>query len=267
MIEPKITIITPVKNSGSKLVKAIDSIFSQNYQNIENIIIDSNSTDNTYQVIQDLLNKYGNKIKYIRESDNSVAEGMNKGMQYATGDLIGCLNADDVYVADAFKILSECFFEYPNHVLHGSMKIIVNSKFSYIQDAPENPNFKIGQVINHPSTFIPRTIYNKCGGYDPMFKICGDWDLFIKYKNVNNVKFKKIDNVLTEYQVGGLSTVKPLLIFNEMHLIRKRYHLNNLIDYRYYRDYALYLIFRKNTIYYSYLKRYLKSRVKDFLCN
>lgn len=260
MNSPKITIITPVKNSGDKLATAVDSIFSQEYENIENIIIDSNSDDNTNHVVKSLISKYGKKIIYIRESDNSVAEAMNKGMKYATGDFIGCLNADDSYVSGAFQILSEYLLDYPDCILHGSMNIILNSKYSYIQIGPDDPDFKSGQVINHPSTFIPRSIYQKYGGYDPIFKIAGDWDIFIKYKIVNNVRFKKIDNVLTDYQVGGLSTTKPLLIFKEMHYIRKKYKFYKTIDFRYYRDYILYLIFQKNIIYYSYFKRYIKSK-------
>ena len=259
MSTPKITIITPVKNAGYKLSTAVDSIFSQEYENIENIIIDSNSDDNTDEVIKSLITKY-RKIIYIREKDNSVAEAMNKGMKYATGDFIGCLNADDVYVPGAFRILKGYFRDYPDHVLHGSMNIIINSKFSYVQPAPDDPDFRRGQVINHPSTFIPKIIYQKYGGYDSFFRIAGDWDLFIKYKVINGVNFKKIDNILVNYQVGGLSTKKPLLIFKEMHSIRSKYNLYKLVDFRYYRDCILYLIFNDNIIYLSYLKRYLKSK-------
>lgn len=265
MNNPKITIITPVKNSGEKLYSAIESIFSQNYNNIENIIIDSNSDDNTEGVVNSLMRKYGNKILYIRESDNSVAEAMNKGMKHASGDFIGCLNADDVFMPGAFNLLKQYFLEFPDCILHGAMNVVLDNRFTYIQSPPEDPDFTTGQVINHPSTFIPRKIYQMHGGYDPIFKIAGDWDIFIKYKIMNGVKFKKIDHVLTSYQIGGLSTTKPLLIFKEMHQIRKKYKFYHLIDFRYYRDYILYMIFNNNIIYYSYLKRNFISKIKAFI--
>ena len=103
----KISIITVVKNSLSTIEKTIRSVINQDYKNIEYIIIDGNSTDGTNKIID----KYKDKISLvIKENDNGIWDAMNKGINLAKGEVIGFLNADDLYCPNALTIVNKYFF-------------------------------------------------------------------------------------------------------------------------------------------------------------
>lgn len=91
----KVSLITVTYNSGATLKDTIESVLSQDYNNIEYIIIDGKSTDNTLNIIQKYEPLFSGRIKYISEKDNGLYDAMNKGIMKATGDIIGILNSDD----------------------------------------------------------------------------------------------------------------------------------------------------------------------------
>ena len=102
----KVSIITVVKNNEDKIEKCINSVINQSYKDIEYIIIDGNSSDNTKSIIQ----KYKNQIDILlSEKDNGIWDAMNKGINLATGDIIGFLNSDDVYYPNALQTVVDYF--------------------------------------------------------------------------------------------------------------------------------------------------------------
>ncbi len=253
----KVSIITPVKNSGLTLELTIRSVLSQTYKNIEYIIVDGNSNDET----ADIIHRYRSKVTLIRENDESMYDAMNKGIRAASGSLIGILNADDQYSDTTVAQVVFEHLKYPNAVIHGDMLVCDKFSRTYISKAPLEPDFKKGQVINHPSTFVPRSVIKKVGAYDPSFKIAGDWELFLRYK-LADIEFKKLNNVLATFQVGGVSTSNPAAVFREMHRIRTMYKLYRFFDLRFLRDKLLCLLFGKNVILLSYKKRLLIHNIK-----
>ena len=99
-----ISIITVVKNAENTIEKCIKSVLNQNYKNIQYIIIDGNSTDNTRKIID----KYKNKISLIiSEDDNGIWDAMNKGIKLAEGEILGFVNADDIYYENSLKIVNK----------------------------------------------------------------------------------------------------------------------------------------------------------------
>ena len=114
----KISIITVVKNSASTIERCIKSVLSQDYQNCEYIIIDSNSTDGTSEIVS----KYKDKIIFIREKDNNLWDAMNKGIRIASGETLGFLNADDFYYSGSLKIVNKYFNEMKIDFLFGTVK-------------------------------------------------------------------------------------------------------------------------------------------------
>ena len=102
----KISVITVVKNSAGTIEKTIQSVLSQKYENLEYLIIDGKSTDGTL----DVINKYKENISYIEsQKDNGIWDAMNKGISLAKGDIIGFLNADDIYNENTLKIVDNYF--------------------------------------------------------------------------------------------------------------------------------------------------------------
>ena len=254
----KVSIITPVKNSGLTLERTIRSVLSQTYRNIEYIIVDGNSTDET----ADIINRYRSKLTLIRENDESMYDAMNKGIHAASGSLIGILNADDQYSDTTVEQVVFEHLKYPNAVIHGDMLICDKLSRTYVSKAPHEPDLKKGQVVNHPSAFVPRSVVNKVGAYDPSFKIAGDWELFLRYK-LAGIEFKKLNSVLVTFQVGGVSTSNPRAVFMEMHRIRTMYKLYRFIDLRFLRDKLLCLLFGRYVILLSYKKRLLIHNIKN----
>ncbi len=111
---PRITIVTPSYNQGQYIEETILSVINQDYPNLEYIIIDGGSSDNTVEIIK----KYSDRITYwISEKDNGQAHAINKGFRKATGDILNWLNSDDQLQPGALKIIAQRFGESPEGVM------------------------------------------------------------------------------------------------------------------------------------------------------
>ena len=117
---PKITIITVCKNSAQTIEETIKSVINQKYENLEYIIIDGSSNDDTLQIVE----KYKEKVtKIISEPDKGIYDAFNKGLKFSTGDLIGFVNSDDILTENALKILLDYYQRYPDKdFFFGSVK-------------------------------------------------------------------------------------------------------------------------------------------------
>jgi glycosyltransferase len=199
----EITIITVVKNNVKGIVKTLDSINSQSFMNYEHIIIDSNSTDGTSEVIKEKIN---NKSIYFREHDDGMYEAINNGIKKANGKYIGLLHSGDVYSSKetlslVFKTLDpyDLDFVFGNIAYFKFNKIVRLWKFNIFKPNNLNP-FKIA----HTSLFIKRKIIKDLNFYSQKFKISSDLDFLIKLCK-NKLNFYKIDDYLIYMESGGLS--------------------------------------------------------------
>ena len=196
----KISIITVVKNSVSTIEKSIESVIKQNYNNIEYIIIDSNSDDGTSEVISN----FKNKIKYIREKDESLWDAMNKGLKIASGDIVGFLNADDFYYENSLEIVNEYFNNKEIDFLFGGVKKYkLMSVFN-----PKIIKYSFGFYTSHSvGFFIKRKLHLKVGLYNKKY-LSADLDFF--YKMIVNFKLKGCgtskNEILGEFSKGGFSS-------------------------------------------------------------
>ena len=109
-MELKLSIITPSFNQGVFIKETIDSILSQGYAQLEYIVVDGGSTDNTVEI----LKSYGDKIKWVSEKDNGQADAINKGLKMATGDIVAFINSDDYYLPNALHAVNDFFSESKN---------------------------------------------------------------------------------------------------------------------------------------------------------
>ena len=202
--EPKISIITVCKNSSSTIEETIKSVIKQNYSNIEFIIIDGKSNDNTPLIIE----KYKEKIStYISEEDNGIYDGFNKGLKLATGDLIGFVNSDDVLTDNAIEILLNYYQKYPNvDFIFGSVKKHWGIIHGY---QPWKIFFSWGFYTSHSTGFyIKKDVAKKLGDYNTKYKFSADYDYFyrmiVKHK-LKGVATKK-NEVLGIFRRGGFSS-------------------------------------------------------------
>ncbi len=203
----KVSVITVCYNSAATIEKTILSVASQTYENIEYIIIDGNSKDNTLAIIT----KHGDKIsKWISEPDKGLYDAMNKGIAMATGDLIGILNSDDTFNSDTvieeianFHLQNDIDASIGNIIQHresGKVVRLYSSKYW-------NPEkLKMGFMPPHPSIFIKRELFDKFGMYNLGFKIGADYELITRFFLKNKITWKYSGITTTDMLIGGLSS-------------------------------------------------------------
>ena len=227
MKNPKISIITVVKNSKDTIEKNIQSVIDQEYKNYEHIIIDGGSDDGTIQIV----NKYKKDIHYfISEKDDGIYDAMNKGINQSNGDIIGILNSDDYYFPDALKIVKDYFEKYYQiDFLFGSVKKH-SLHYGYF---PKKIYWTFGFYSSHSvGFFIKSEAQKKVGNYNIKYKYSSDYDLFyrmiVKLKMVG--KATKKNEVLGHFGLDGLSSrLKYIDYLNENTQIRLDNGQNKLV--------------------------------------
>lgn len=218
----KITIITITYNSESTLEKTILSIINQKYENLEYILIDGGSTDNTMKIVGK-YQKYFAKI--VSETDNGIADAFNKGISYATGDVICMMNSDDTMPQGVAQIVANNYCEDVD-VYYGDV-IVVNETLGYKSKQMPSllTDFEYTLPFCHQSTYVSRKAYEKYGVYSLDYRLAMDYELLLKmYKR--GAKFKYIPNVLSEFRRGGSSSVNIQSVAQEVKNISIKYGAN-----------------------------------------
>ena len=217
-INLKISIITVVKNNENDIENNIKSLLNQSYDNYEHIIIDGSSTDKTV----DIIKKYENNIHYwISEKDKGLYDAMNKGIDVATGDVIGILNSDDIFYKDALLYVKNYFQEYENiDFLFGTV-IKYKKLFGF---NPKKILWSFGFYTSHSvGFFIKSKSQKKLGYYNIKYKYSADYDLF--YRMIVKQKMTGIatkeNEVFGKFNSGGISSkIKFIDYLNENTKIR-----------------------------------------------
>ena len=228
----KISIITVCKDSIETINECIDSVLSQNYTNLEYIIVDGDSSDGTL----DIINNRGQDIsRYISEKDSGIYDAMNKGISLATGDVVGFLNSDDLYAGpDILKIVAEAFVNNDIDSCYGDLQYVSKNNtdkiIRYWKSCEFNYElFKSGWHPPHPTFFVRRTIYNKFGSFDTKYKIGADYALMLKLLLKHRITTSYIPTVMVKMRAGGDSNRSFINIFRaniECYRAWKQYDLN-----------------------------------------
>jgi len=202
-----VSVITVCFNSERYLERSINSVLCQVYPDIEYIIIDGGSTDNTLNIIK----KYENRVTYwITEKDNGIFDAMNKGINIAKGDIVLFLNSDD-YIADKyvvekainlFKKIKKADFIYGNTKVYDpiSDKIWLKKYPSFI-----TKSYLVTNSIGHQATFFKANCFKIAGGYDLSFKIASDREWFLRALYKYKLKPCRVNLAISVFQLGGIS--------------------------------------------------------------
>ena len=231
--DPKVSIITVVYNGVTHLEQTINSVINQTYNNIEYIIIDGGSTDGTVELIK----KYDKHIDYwVSEKDSGIYDAMNKGIAEATGEIVGLINADDWYETDAVAQVIETFVNSNADVVHGSMNIVKENGNSFMKKAElDLSHLKKGMLLNHPTTFIKRGVYESYGSFNTQYKIAADWELVLRLW-LEGLSFIAIESALANFRMGGVSSAHLKDSLLEKHQVRKDHDLIKIADWYYLYD-------------------------------
>jgi glycosyltransferase involved in cell wall biosynthesis len=206
---PLISIVTIVYNGEKHLQQTIDSVKNQTYGNIEYIIVDGESSDNTLTIIK---NNQENISKWVSEPDNGLYDAMNKGIRMATGVLIGMINSDDWYELDAVETVVCEFLKHPDKKIFHSDRYDVHADGSK-QIYPFNQSvFKFkyfSMTYNHPTMFIHREIYKQLE-YNSKLSSISDYQLVLECYLKNKNDFHYIPKAISNFRLGGISGQLPI---------------------------------------------------------
>ncbi len=206
MNNQKISIITIIFNRVQTIEDCIKSIVKQTYPHIEHIIIDGGSTDGTL----DIIRKYESNITtVISEPDNGVYDAMNKGINLATGEIVGLLNGDNVYtdnwvlkkVANAFidPLVGTCYADLVYVDKFDLNKVIRYWKSCDYRDTL----FSEGWAPPHPTFFVRRQVYEKYGVFDLDYKLAADFELMVRFLGKYRIPSVHIPSILVKMRLGG----------------------------------------------------------------
>jgi glycosyltransferase involved in cell wall biosynthesis len=205
----KVSLLTVSYNSATTIKDTIESIRSQEYKDIEYIVVDGNSKDETVGIIK----SYDSFIaKWVSEPDRGIYDAMNKAIQLATGDVVGILNSDDFYFnSQVISQVVQAFEDQSIDVVFGDLIFVDPANLSKIvrkySSAGWHPaKFARGFMPAHPTVFIRRKYYEQFGLFKIDYKIAADYELLIRFLYVNKLKYKYLPLTMVKMRRGGVSS-------------------------------------------------------------
>jgi glycosyltransferase len=210
----KISVITACFNSEATIRDAIESVLSQTWEDVEYILVDGASTDGT----MDIVREYGGRIsQVISEPDKGIYDALNKGINAATGDLVGFLHSDDLFANSSVLscIASKAGDGDPQESLscdavYGDLNYVSASDTSRVVrrwiSRPFTPELlSRGWMPAHPTLYLKREVYRELGGFDLSYRIAADYESILRYFSKPGFKACYIQETLITMRLGGAS--------------------------------------------------------------
>ncbi len=217
--EPLLSVITVVYNGAAHIERAFESVFSQDYSNIEYIVVDGGSSDGTV----DIIREHENKIDYwVSESDHGIYDAMNKGVVISKGDLIGVLNSDDYYEPGAIKDVVTTYLEteYRGIIFGNSFVIQGDLGIRYLSIG--KASLWRGLGFKHQAMFVHRYVHEQIGLYNTGYRIAADYD-FVMNAVCKGVRLVHIEKNLVNYSNTGVSGINRIETLNEIRMIAREH--------------------------------------------
>ena len=199
---PKITIVTPSFNQGKYLEETILSVVGQGYPNLEYILMDGGSTDNSL----DIIRKYAGYFAHWESNpDKGQADAINRGFQIATGDILAWLNSDDLYLPGALNYIANRFGNTlePKILFGNCLRFNEESKNAFasnVESLHQTLDFSLCDYIIQPSCFWTKAVWEKVGSLNIDLVYCLDWDWFLRAKKLG-INFEAVDKFLSLYRL------------------------------------------------------------------
>ena len=197
----KITIITATYYSERTLRDTMESILSQTFQDFEYIVIDGASKDGTLDIIREYEPRFKGRMRWISEPDKGIYDAMNKGIDRASGDIIGIINSDDWYERDALRVVTTEYEKEEFDLFYADVRMIKPDGSSFIKHARDR-KYATSRDWNHPTTFITGRTYDKYRYRTET--IHDDYDLILRLKR-DNVKTRVVNRILADFRMNGVS--------------------------------------------------------------
>lgn len=215
------TIITVCLDAARTIAQSIESVLAQSRAADEYIVIDGGSTDGTREIIE----RYRSRLSHvIFEPDDGIYDAFNKGLSRASGDVIGILNADDMYAPWALATVEAALRDAKGvGVTYGKLAVVDEARRRWtVYPVGDHRRLRRCMSIAHPATFVTRETYERHGSFDTSFRVSGDWDLMLRFLE-GGVTFQPIDATLTAFRNSGVSSAYSARRVEEDARIYRRY--------------------------------------------
>ena len=203
----KISVITATYNSAATVRDTLNSIANQDYPDIEHIIVDGASKDNTLQIVKE----FPHVSNVLSEKDNGIYDAMNKGIRLASGEIVGILNSDDLYISDeVLSKVASVFEDRSIDAVYGDLQYVQSHDTNAITRTWKAGVFKkkyfyYGWMPPHPTFFVRRRVYEKVGLFNTSLRSAADYELMLRLLLKHGIRVKYIPEVLVKMRTGGMS--------------------------------------------------------------
>ncbi len=230
----KISIITVTFSSAKTIEQTIQSVLLQDYEDVEYIIIDGQSTDETLSLIRKNPHKIAH---FVSEKDEGLYFAINKGIALATGDIIGILHADDFYTSDTVLTSVAQTFKINNaDAIYADLFYVDKNNTDKIVRKWKSGNYKEGKFLwgwmpPHPTFFAKKEIYEKYGEFNTKLNSAADYELMLRFIHKHKIKLAYLPKFIVKMRMGGTSNASVQNRVNANKEDRKAWEINNLKPY------------------------------------
>lgn len=210
----KISIITATYNSGATLRDTLESVLSQDYIDIEHVIKDGLSSDDTLDIVESYRTRYdarGYQLKVISDRDKGLYDAMNIGIAASTGDVIGILNSDDFYASSSVLSLIAGAIGNNYDCCYGDLVFITPENSNKIVRTWKGSQYTPGAFLNgwhpaHPTFYARKELFEKLSGFDTSFNVSADFELMLRFIEKGHARSLYIPHTMVKMRMGGEST-------------------------------------------------------------
>lgn len=201
----KISIITVCYNSEKTIEDTLRSVANQKNVNVEHVLIDGASTDETV----DIIKQHSSVTTFVSEPDRGIYDAMNKGIALAIGDVVGTLNADDFYMHDhVLEDVAQVFLDPTIEACYGDLVYVRQDNVDQVVRFWKSIDyksglFKSGWMPAHPTFFVRKSVYERLGSFNLDYKIAADFELLFRLLEQNKIKTQYVPKVLVKMRLGG----------------------------------------------------------------
>ena len=208
----KISIITATYNSAKTVRDTFESVLGQSYKDIEYIVVDGASKDETIDIIKAYEPRFDGRMRWVSEPDKGIYDAMNKGLRMATGDVVGILNSDDFYTSDdILATVAEAFAKSDVDAVYGDIHYVRDEDLThslryYSSKRFSRKRMRMGYMPAHPSFYARLDCYRKYGDFNTDYKIGADFENLLRLIYVNNIRTQYIARDFVTMRMGGASS-------------------------------------------------------------
>lgn len=207
----KVSIITATYNSGKTVRDTIESVLKQSYQDIEYIIKDGGSKDDTLEICREYEPKFEGKMRIISSPDKGIYDAMNQGFQAGTGEVLMLINSDDLFArADAVELAMKAFEDYPEvDGVYADLYYVSQNNIDNIvrvwKTGKQKP-MRRGWLPAHPTFYVKRECYEKYGYFDLNYPLAADFELMLRFVEKHHIELHYLQEHLVRMRLGGATS-------------------------------------------------------------